>query len=267
MLLSVLQHRGRRQRSRRQLSLDSARRPCGHGGWRPGAGRPRRNGACSHGKRERFTAREPVHVTLRIVDGVPSLRQHAPFQIVLAAITSARVDAERAPSCPAAAIRIVEYTVQSNHVHLVVEADGPAALARGMKSLEVRLARRLNRCFDRQGKLFAERYHSTIVRSPRQAHHALRYILLNARRHAAERGARLAPGWIDPWSSAPWFSGWRDPSRIDRRAPWLRDLDGTQRPTSTPRTWLLIVGWRKHGLLDPDEAPGPSAPLVRGARR
>lgn len=239
-----------------QLSLESARRPSGHGGWRPGAGRPRSKGACSHGRRERFGAREPVHVTLRIVEGVPSLRQHAPFQIVREAIAATRGGALRSRNGACSAIRIIEYAVQSNHVHLIVETDSPQTLARGMKSLQVRLARRLNRCFGRCGKLFTERYHATIVRSPRQAHHALRYVLLNARHHAAERGVRLAPGWIDPWSSALWFDGWRDPARINRAAPWLRDLDPAVRPTSAPRSWLLTTGWRKHGLLDSDDPRG-----------
>lgn len=81
----------------------------------------------------------------------------------------------------------------------------------------------------------------------------VRYVLLNARHHAAERGEKLARYWVDPYSSAPWFDGWRD--RIKSDAPWLVRLRKMQRPTAVARTWLLATGWRRHGLLAFDEVP------------
>jgi len=80
-------------------------------------------------------------------------------------------------------------------------------------------------------------------------------VLLNARHHAAERGERLARHWIDPYSSAPWFDGWRDPIRST--APWLRRLWKRRCPTAPAKTWLLTEGWRRHGLLAFDEVRGP----------
>jgi hypothetical protein len=82
-------------------------------------------------------------------------------------------------------------------------------------------------------------------------------VLLNARHHAAERGERLARGWIDPFSSAIWFDGWRAAVRTD--APWLRGLAREACPTAPARTWLLTEGWRRGGgPIDVDDVPGPA---------
>jgi REP element-mobilizing transposase RayT len=228
-----------------QLTLDEARRPVGHGGWRPGAGRPRGRTTVSHDARERFAARYPLHVTLRVVEGVRSLR----CEPVAAAVRAALAAGGRTPT-----FRVVEFAVLGNHLHLLVEAAGPAALSRGMTGLCTRLARRINAALGRTGALFAGRYHARVLRTPREVRSALRYVLLNARRHAAERGERRFAGWLDPYSSAPWFAGWRAPSRCD--AGWLVRLQRMPRPTAAPTTWLLTTGWRRHGLLVVDDVPG-----------
>ena len=232
--------RPRRPRRHVQLTLDQARRPTGRGGWRPGAGRPRGATTHAHAPRPRFAARAPVHVTLRIVGGLPSLRRERVVRVVRAAIAAGghRDD-----------FRVIHFNVLGNHLHLIVEAAGPPALARGMQGLGVRLARR--------GSLLAHRYHARALRSPREVRNAIRYVLLNGRHHAAERGQVLARGWIDPFSSALWFDGWRDAIRTD--APWLRALARAPRPTASPRTWLLDTGWRRSGgPIAIDDIPGPS---------
>ncbi len=133
-----------------QLTLDSARKPSGRGGWRPGAGRPRGRRTCSHDTRARFSSRTPVHVTLRAARHVPSLRQSKAVAIARAAIAASHRED----------FRILEFNVLANHVHLLIEADDHAALTEGMRALNVRLARRLNRHFQRRGALLAERYHA-----------------------------------------------------------------------------------------------------------
>jgi putative transposase len=188
-----------------QLCLDVSRRPRGRGGWRPNAGRPRVPGSISHGRRPAFTARVPQHVTLRLVGGVRSLRRDRTLRVVHDVLrAAAHLDD----------FRVVEFNVLSNHLHLIVEAADERALSRGMHALTIRLARRLNALLGRHGRLFAHRYHTHALRTPREVRNALRYVLLNARHHAAQQGQRLARTWIDPWSSAPWFDGWRDPIRV-----------------------------------------------------
>lgn len=229
------------RRRRGQLTLDETRRPMGRGGWRPGAGRPRGR-RVSHGQRARFAARFPLHVTLPVVPGVPSLRQYGALRIIQRAI-----DAGGHRST----FRVIHYAVIGNHIHLIVEASGAEALARGMQGFEVRLARRLNRFFDRRGAFFADRYHSRVLKTPREARNALRYVLLNHRQHEARRGEQLARDWIDPFSSGYWFDGWREPVRL--REPRQRELLDVPCPTAPPSVWLLTTGWRRWGPLAFDD--------------
>jgi len=239
--------RTRQPRRAVQLSLDEARRPTGRGGWRPRAGRRPGRTTCSHGAREHFAARHPQHVTLRVVPGVASLRRERAVKVVRRAIEAGgRADA----------FRVVHFNVQGNHLHLLCEADGATALARGMQGLNVRLARGLNAVLGRKGTLFAERYHARTLRTPREVRTVLRYVLLNARRHASERGETLSRYWLDPYSTAPWFDGWRQRIRADE--PWLQALVARPCPAARARTWLLTAGWRLWGLLDVDDVPGPS---------
>jgi hypothetical protein len=131
-------------------------------------------------------------------------------------------------------------------VHAIVEAASRDDLAAGMKSLGSRIARAAHRAFRRCGPVLADRYHLHVLRSPREVRRALAYVLLDARKHLAKRGRPLpAASRIDPASSGRWFDGWR-------HAPG-RACD--QPTVARPRTWLLSIGWRRHGLLGLAEIP------------
>jgi hypothetical protein len=146
-----------------------------------------------------------------------------------------------------ARFRIVHYSVQGNHLHLLVEATSAWDLACGLKSVVARFARAVNRVFRRTGPVLADRCHVHVLRTPREVRNAIAYVLLNARRHLAKAG-RALPRLveIDPASSGRWFSGWRAviPRAEDEPA------------VAEPRTWLLGAGWRRLGLIDPREVPG-----------
>ena len=143
--------------------------------------------------------------------------------------------------------RIVEFNFLANHIHALVEADDNAALSRGMQGFSGRVALRVNRKLARCGKLFATRFHSRTLTTPRDVRNTLRYVLLNRKHHAST--TTIDRFWIDPCSSAAWFDGWAGPIRSHR------ELTAQSRPTERARTWLLAVGWRRHGLLRFDEAP------------
>src|SRR6185369_3671767 len=115
-----------------------------------------------------------------------------------------------AAGCDRPGFRLVHYSLQGNHAHLIVEAQDRQALGRGMNAISARLARAVNRVVKRSGRVLAERYHHELLSSPRQVHHALRYVLLNARRHAAKsRDTMSRTSRLDPASSAHWFDGWK----------------------------------------------------------
>jgi REP element-mobilizing transposase RayT len=231
-------------RATKQLTFTDYRKRIGRGGPRPGAGRPRGpRPRVLHRKRAPVPVDCPVHVTLRVKANLPSLRDG---RFVRAWRRSLAEASERGD------FRVNHYSLQGDHAHLIIEAQGKDALARGMKSIAARLARALNRVAGRSGPVLDSRYHHRSLRTPREVRRALAYVLLNARRHLAKRRhvARGTNVPLDPASSARWFDGWR-------RSVSARGSDTTAAPEiARPRTWLLRVGWRRHGLVDPTEAPG-----------
>jgi REP element-mobilizing transposase RayT len=197
-----------------------------------------------HRERPPVPVRCPVHVTLRVRPGVPSLRSG---RLVRAFRRSLGEVCERGE------FRVVHYSLQRDHAHLLVEARGKTALSRGMKSVAARLARASNRAFQRRGAVLDGRYPARILRTPREVRRALAYVLLNARRHFAKRrGSAPAAVRLDPASSARWFDGWR-------WVPGVRDGSAARdgpREVAPARTWMLRTGWRRWGLVDPVETPG-----------
>jgi REP element-mobilizing transposase RayT len=194
-----------------------------------------------------------VHVTLRIKANLPSLRDGRFVREWRRSLTEA---------CERGAFRVTHYSLQSDHAHLIVEAKGKEALGRGMKSIAARLARALNRVCGRSGSVLDGRYHHRLLRTPREVRRALAYVLLNARRHLAKRlrVSRATPSSLDPASSARWFDGWRP--RVASRLQEIRgDPDAARPEVARPRTWLLRIGWRRHGLVDPAEVPGGAAQI------
>lgn len=190
--------------------------------------------------------RLPAHVTLRLRSGLPSLRSGP----IVAEIARVFRVARARPG-----FRLVHYSLQSNHAHLVVEAVDAAALGRGMMALAARLARAVNRIAGRTGAVLADRYHARVLRTARECRNALRYVLLNARRHAArdDRTSTRRPVELDPASSARWFDGWKPRSHVTEHGRTTRPVAS---PVARARTWLLTVGWRRHGLIDPSDVPG-----------
>jgi REP-associated tyrosine transposase len=177
-----------KQRSR-QLEL----RPKTWGGRHDGAGRKpnmgRRN--VPHVHRPPHDARCPAHVTLRASADVPSLRSErflVPIQSALRAGTTAR-------------FRVLEFSIQTDHLHLVVEANEPTGFERGVRGLAIRIARLVNRLCGRRGAVWGDRYHARLLRTPREVRNALVYVLNNFKKHLP--GAR----GMDPYSSARWFAG------------------------------------------------------------
>ena len=112
------------------------------------------------------------------------------------------VERSFAEGCTRPGFRLVHYSLQSNHAHLMVEARSPEALGRGMKAIGGRLARAVNRVCRRSGRVFADRYHLHVLKTPREVRAALRYVLLNARKHARRLGKVVK---LDPASSSRWF--------------------------------------------------------------
>jgi REP element-mobilizing transposase RayT len=242
--MSEMNGRGSRRRRRRrknwgldgaQLTLDRARRLVGtRGGWRPGAGRPKLAGTISHQTRPAMPPRFPEHVVLRFHEDVPPLDRTWLVSRLRNAIA-----ASHKPF-----FRVCHFNVQSNHLHLIVEASNKESLARGMIGLTTRIAKRLNKAFRRRGKVFAHRYYVRALKTPTEVRNCLRYVLLN-RKHHAPSELKFDSYWFDPYSSAAWFDGWEKPPRP--HGGWQRELVELPTPTAPPATWLLAKGWLRAG--------------------
>lgn len=212
-----------------------------HGGCRAGAGR-KPNGpqaGVPHDTRQPLAARFPVHVTVKLRQHLRPLRRRDAYAALRTAFAAGN---------DRHGFRLVHYAVLNDHLHFVVEAAGRTALARGVQGLLVRIARTLNRLWQRRGKVFADRYHDHVLRSPREVRNVLRYVLGNGRKHAAAGRAVTVPQAIDTYTSAPWFDGFRETIVV-------RGLAAVVRPVTDAHTWLLTIGWRRHGLLSVSERP------------
>jgi REP element-mobilizing transposase RayT len=166
-----------------------------------------------------------------LLRALPNLRVRRTARVVRSALEAA---ADRN------GMHVQHWSIQRDHVHLIVEAKGRAALSRGMQGLKIRLAKALNRAWRRKGSGFSDRYRAHGLKTPREVRSALLYVLNNFRKHHPKR--RHPVGWLDPLSTAAEFDGWKG----DRR---------TGAPPSRARSWLLRVGWRRGGRLDPNHVP------------
>jgi len=177
-----------------------------------------------------------VHVTTRVVEGCPNLRGQLAQHVLRNCF---------AKGCDRFGFRLVHYSVQSNHLHLLAEAKDRRSLWRGLQGLFVRIAKNLNKLWGRRGSVFEDRYHRRLLKTPREVRNALCYVLHNARRH----GLRVAG--IDPCSSGRWFSGWSGGGR---------KAGADEGPIVSALTWLLEHGWKRHRRIGVDECPGGRPP-------
>ena len=211
-----------------------------HGGKAAGAGRPPSGPRSSerHKRRAAFRASEPVHVVLRAHRDVRSLRTAAMlFAIREALITLATREGE---------FRVIQFSLQRQHIHLMLEATDRMALARGMQAFGISAAKHINAILVgadgrwRRGAVFPDRYHARILKRPRQVRNCLSYVMNNWRHHDEDRGRTWQ---LDPYSSAVSFEGWKERAgRVGAR--FIQPPSYVSPLVWEPKTWLLSLGWR-----------------------
>jgi REP element-mobilizing transposase RayT len=226
-----------KSRVRRPVQQELFRR----GGKRRGAGRKAKGTRAKerHAARPDFKPYHALHVVTRVAPGVGSLRRRDMYKALREATISAALREW---------FRIVHVSLQRNHVHMLVEAENKAALGRGMQGFGISAARNINRALGdgeqpRRGKVFADRYHVEVIRSPTQARHAIGYVLGNWRHHKEDQKG-VARNWlVDPFSSAILFPDWQEL----QDQPWMWRIRETYDPlvVRRPRTWLLAEGWMR----------------------
>ncbi|MDB5216378.1 MAG: hypothetical protein JWO86_4305 [Myxococcaceae bacterium] len=215
------------------------------GGAREGAGRPRKapkdRTFVPHHARPVHKKRHPTHITLRARKGLPNFRSQRVHDM-LRGILERQLRERRYRD----EFQVVHYSIQSNHLHLIVESNGARAMRSGVSGLVIAFAKGLNKLLERvRGKVWGDRYHSRELTTPTEVRRALLYVLQNVRKHGFE-----LPGiWIDPLSTGRRFNGWIGDIGVG--------ADPSPFPPRAPRTWLLGEGWstRGGGRLSPTERP------------
>ena len=226
-----------------------------NGGKRKGAGRkPKGNRrGTPHRMRPEVKLRHPLHVVLRVVPAVGILRKRKVYQAVREATIVAALR-ER--------IRIVHISLQRNHIHLLVEAEGKRALARGLQGFQISAARNINTmlgesCYRRRrGRVFADRYFAEAITSPRRARNALTYVLNNWRKHGEDQQGLASTWLVDPFSSGVSFPGWKELDDKDFMWPIRETYDPLI--VRRPESWLLREGWKLCGPVSARDVPSRS---------
>ena len=224
-----------------------------NGGKRKGAGRkPKGERAGSaHERRPDVKPYHALHVILRVVPEIGSLRRRGMFQAMREATIVAAVR-ER--------IRIVHISLQRAHVHLLVEAENAEALARGMQGFTISAARNINtvlgdgRCRRRRGRVFADRYHLVIAKTPRHVRNLIGYILCNWRHHGEDREGLPRTWLVDPFSSGISFPDWKELEDKDVMWPIRETYDPLV--VRRPASWMLAEGWKRAGTISARDVPG-----------
>jgi REP element-mobilizing transposase RayT len=224
---------------KRQVQQELFRR----GGKRRGAERKPKGARAgeSHEARPDFKSYHALHVVMRVAPEVGSLRRRKMYKAMRDATVTAAMR-ER--------FRIVHISLQRSHVHMLVEAEHKAALARGMQGFQISAARNINTVLGdgkrrRRGKVFADRYHVKVIKTPTQAHHTIRYVLGNWRHHKEDQQGLASTWLVDPFSTGILFPDWAE---LADKA-WMWPIRETYDPMIVyrPRTWLLSEGWKKGG--------------------
>jgi putative transposase len=173
---------------------------------------------------------------MRVREGLPSLRSESMFRRILSRIDAAK---ERY-------VRFLHFSVQSNHIHLLVEANDRGRLTQGMKGLAVRVAKALNDLLGIRGKVWGDRYFARALATPREVRNALIYVLRNHTKHVGDLS-------FDPRSSAAYLrDGWQP-----ELSPAVARGSPNECPVATPGSWLAAIGWKRLGLLGATDIPRP----------
>jgi REP element-mobilizing transposase RayT len=231
------------------------------GGKRRGAGRKPKGTRAGerHEARPEFKSHHALHVVMRVAPAVGNLRRRKLYKALRdATITTAL--RER--------FRIVHLSIQRTHVHMLVEAEHKAALARGMQGFQISAARNVNTMLGeggrrRRGKVFADRYHLEVITSPTRARHAIGYVLNNFRKHGEDQHEWARTWLVDPFSSGISFADWKE---LEDKA-WMWPIRPTYDPlvVRRPRTWLLAEGWKLAGTISAREVPSRAARSREGS--
>lgn len=180
-----------------------------HGGRRPGSGRKRiHSKGVAHRSREKVLSRTPVHVNFKYNTYI---KKKFCLKLLKRAIVNGRKFG----------LKVTQFSLQHNHIHLIIEAESNEILTAGMRSITITFAKGLQK-----GKVQIERYHLHVLKTLREVRNAVKYVMFNSQKH--EKGT-----CVDEFSfvckkqvkefvkeTGSWL-------RVARFSDWLPDVPGS----------------------------------------
>jgi REP element-mobilizing transposase RayT len=186
------------------------------GGRRPGAGRKRLHSkGVAHRSREKVKVSTALHVNFKVK---LTVRNKTGIRLLKRAIRNAQSHG----------LGILHFSLQSNHVHLIVEAKSNELLTRGMRSLCITFAKGLG-----QGRVQLGRYHLHVLRTLKETRNAVHYVLFNQQKHSGLKRAH-----VDEFSSLGLV---QDLKLLARKAKMTVVLSRIQQlpRLNTPAGWMI----------------------------
>lgn len=132
-----------------------------------------------HDKGIRHTSREIInkptslHLTIKVRENKADIQNKRLLKSLHHAIKRARLKS----------LRVIHYTLEYNHLHLLVEADNNKHLGQSMQALGISLAKAINKYKGVKGAVYKHRYHLRKIHTARELKNVLHYIFQNGMKH------------------------------------------------------------------------------------
>lgn len=138
------------------------------------AGRPAiHDPGIRHTRRFRLKKPSSLHLTIKVRENKADIQNKRILKALHYAIRRARLKG----------LKIVHYTLEYNHVHLLVESVDNKILHKGMQAFGITIAKAINKIKRTKGAVYKNRYHLRVIDSPRQLKNVLHYIFSNGVKH------------------------------------------------------------------------------------
>lgn len=130
-----------------------------------------------HTARPVLTKPSSLHLTIK----VQKIKADIKNKMILTMLKKAILNARRM------GLKVIHYSLEYDHVHLLIEADNNVILGKGMQSLGVTLSKAINRTKRIKGRVYKHRYHFRKINSARELKNVMFYIFNNGVKHGASK--------------------------------------------------------------------------------
>ncbi len=145
---------------------------------RKGAGRPAlHDPGIRHTNRPHIKKPASLHLTIKVKKKKAEIKNKSVLKILKRAILNARKQG----------LRVIHFSLEYDHVHLLIEADNNLILGKGMQAFGVTLSKAINRLKKLKGGVYKHRYHFRQISSTRELKIVMNYIFTNGLKHGTAK--------------------------------------------------------------------------------